>query len=204
MKHFFQVLRLLLLAASVSIFSGCAAYYVDGHQPEVTAAEYKKPAAPSDVQLIWEFQTKGVANARATEFLKSRVQEQLAASGLFATVSDAPVKNGALLTVTVNNIPITDDENDAFRKGFIAGLTFGIAGQTVGDGYECKLRYSTMGTNTIALERSNKHIIYTSIGNSSPPPNAQKMNDIEQAVTTMLRQLISRTLKDLSQDAAFP
>ena len=58
---------------------------------------------PFRLQLIWEFQTKGVSNARATEYLKTRVQEQFASSGLFAKVSDAPVPGGALLTATVNN-----------------------------------------------------------------------------------------------------
>jgi hypothetical protein len=153
------------------------------------------------VQLLWEFQTKGVANARATEALKARVREQIVASGLFGNVSDAPNTGGALLSVTVNNVPLSDD---AARKGFVAGLTFGIAGQTVGDGYECTLRYTPGRSGAPPLERSGKHVIYTSLGSGSPPPGSMKMSSIDEAVTTMLRQLISRTLNDLSLEPTFP
>jgi len=103
--------------------------------------------------------------------------------------------------VTVNNVPLSDD---AARKGFVAGLTFGIAGQTVGDGYECTLRYTPGRSGAPPLERSGKHVIYTSLGSGSPPPGSMKMSSIDEAVTTMLRQLISRTLNDLSLEPTFP
>ena len=201
MTRFVYGLRWLLLATAISILSGCAAFYVDGNAPEVPSAQYKKPASPAGVQLLWEFQTKGVANARATEALKARVREQIVASGLFGNVSDAPNTGGALLSVTVNNVPLSDD---AARKGFVAGLTFGIAGQTVGDGYECTLRYTPGRSGAPPLERSEKHVIYTSLGSGSPPPGSMKMSSIDEAVTTMLRQLISRTLNDLSLEPTFP
>lgn len=193
--------RGLMLAAAISCLGGCAAFYVDGHAPEVPVSQYKKPAQPAQAQLIWEFQTKGVANARATDFLKTRVQEQFAASGLFSSVSETPLPGGALLTATVNNVPLDDD---AAAKGFVAGLTFGLAGQTVGDGYECTIRYTPAGPGASPLVRSGKHVLYTSIGTGGPPPGAQKMASAEEAVTLMLRQLISRTLNELSQDPAFP
>ncbi|MDR2852687.1 MAG: hypothetical protein LBV61_06510 [Burkholderiaceae bacterium] len=197
----YRALRGLVLAAILAGLGGCAAFYVDGNVPEVPAAQYQKPATPTDVQLIWEFQTKGVANAKATELLKTQVSDQLNASGLFAKVSDAPVNNGALLSITVNNVPLTDD---AASKGFIAGLTFGLAGQTVGDGYACTLRYLPGRRGAAPLIHSGKHVIYTSIGTGSPPSGAQKKESADEAVFTMLRQLISRTLDNLSRDPAFP
>lgn len=201
MRQTWRALRGLLLAVALVYLGGCASFYVDGNAPEVPAAQYRKPAAPADVQLIWEFQTKGVANAKATEYLKARVVDQLATSGLFTKVSDAPVASGALLVATVNNVPLTDD---AASKGFVAGLTFGIAGQTVGDGYECTLRYTPGRSGAAPLEQKSKHVIYTNIGSAGPPPGAQKMATVEEAVTTMLRQLISRTLNPLTQNPAFP
>jgi hypothetical protein len=201
MRQTWRALRGLLLALVLVYLGGCASFYVDGNAPEVPAAQYKKPAAAADVQLIWEFQTKGVANAKATEYLKARVVDQLATSGLFSKVSDAPVASGALLVATVNNVPLTDD---AAAKGFVAGLTFGIAGQTVGDGYECTLRYTPGRNGAPPLEQKSKHVIYTNIGAAGPPPGAQKMATVEEAVTTMLRQLISRTLNPLTQNPAFP
>lgn len=201
MVQMVRALRWLVLAVALTSLGGCAAFYVDGHAPEVPAAQYKKPASPPEVQLVWEFQTKGVSNARATDWLKTRVQEQFASSGLFSKVSDAPVPGGALLTATVNNIPL---DSDAAAKGFVAGLTFGLAGQTVGDGYECTIRYTPAQTGASPLVKNGKHVLYTSIGTGGPPAGAQKMAGIEEAVTTMMRQLLSRTLNDLSQDPAFP
>jgi len=139
MTHVIRALRGLMLAALIASLGGCAAMYVDGNTPEVPAAQYRKPGQPQDVQLIWEFQTNGAANARATDMLKARVQEQIAASGLFAKVGEAPTPGSGLLTLTVNNIALSDD---AASKGFIAGLTFGLAGQTVADGYACTMRYT--------------------------------------------------------------
>jgi len=196
-----RLLRWVLLLAVLSSLGGCAAFYVDGNSPEVPTAQFKKPAATAPLQLIWEFQTKGVPNARATEMLKAKVNEQLAASGLFSTVSDAPTAGGALLSLTLNNIPLSDD---AMSKGFVAGLTFGLAGQTVGDGYECSLRYTPGKPGAATLSKQAKHIIYTGIGNAGPPPGAIKAASIDEAVFTMLKQVISRALNDLSQDPAFP
>lgn len=201
MNRFACALRWLSVATILALLSGCAAVYVDGKAPEVPSANFKKPASPAGVQFLWEFQTKGVSNARATEMLRARVREQIAASGLFSVVSDAPDPSGALLSVTVNNVPLSDD---AFRKGFVAGLTFGIAGQTVGDGYECTLRYTPGRAGAAPLVRTGKHVIYTSVGSGSPPSGALKMASIDEAVTTMLRQLLSRTLNDLSMEPDFP
>ncbi|MDR0250968.1 MAG: hypothetical protein LBI35_06640 [Burkholderiales bacterium] len=196
-----HVLRWFLLVAMLSCLSGCATYYVDGNVPEVAVTQYKKPTNPTDVQLLWEFQTKGVANARATQLLKPRVFDQFTTSGLFTNVSDAPAISGALLSVVINNVQLTDD---AASKGFIAGLTFGIAGQTVADGYECTLRYLPGRNGAATLTHSGKHVIYTRVGAGGPPPGVQKMESVEEAVFTMLRQLISRTLDTLSQEPSFP
>ncbi len=191
----------LLLLGAVLALNGCASFYVDGNSPEVASAEFKKPASPGPVQIIWEFQTKGVANARATEFLKPKVREQIAASGLFTSVTETPAPDGALLVFRMNNIPLSDD---AFSKGFVAGLTFGLAGQTVGDGYDCSLRFTRGGQGAQPVSKEAKHVLYTSIGSGGPPPGAQKMANAEEAITTVLKQVLSRLLNEVSKDAGFP
>ncbi len=98
---------LLILAAVV--LPGCATMYVDNGLKDVSATEYKKPTTPQPAQLLFAFQTKGVANARGTEFLKKQVTETVAASGLFSSVSTDPAPGGALLSVVINNVPITDN-----------------------------------------------------------------------------------------------
>lgn len=200
-----QVLKSLFVVATSAAtlgLGGCAAMYVDGNQPETKTSEFRKPAQPPAVQLAFEFQTKGAPNARATEFLKAKVKSQVQESGLFSGVSDGPVGNSGLLTITVNNVPLTDD---AASKGFVTGLTFGLAGTTVADGYDATLSYSPPAAAGSAATRVQaKHIIHTSLGTGSPPAKAIKTSGADEAVTLMLRQLLSKLLIDLSKDPGFP
>jgi hypothetical protein len=188
----------LWLGACLS-FTGCANMYVDTGTPEVQAAAFKKPKTLHPVQVQFEFQTKDVANARATEFLKTRVTDQVAASGLFSGVSESPAPGGSLLSITLNNVPLTDD---AASKGFVTGLTFGAKGSQVSDGYICTVRYSG-GMGVEPIVKQARHAIHTTLGSSPAPANAVKAENPQEAVTTMTRQVVSHVLNDLSQDGAF-
>lgn len=192
-----RAVRVVALLGAAAL-TGCATHYVDGSTKEVNAAQFKKPVQAKPVQLVFEFQTKGVVNARGTDFLKSQVIEQVQGSGLFSQVDDKPVPGGALLSVTLNNVPLTDD---AFSKGFAAGLTFGLAGSQVSDGYVCTVKY--LGTGQDALTKTARHAIHTTVGASKTPDNAVKVDNIEQGVRMMTKQVVSTALNDLSQDAAF-
>lgn len=191
-------LRGLLLLA-LFVLGGCASFYVDGNTKEIDSAQYKSPQTKRPVQLLFEFQTKGVANARATELLKARVSSQIKASGLFSDVSEAPVAGGALLSVTLNNVPLTDN---AFSQGFVTGLTFGLAGSKVSDGYVCTARY-TSGASAGTVTKQARHAIHTTMGATASPGDAVKADNVEAAVTTMTRQVLSNVLNELSQDPAF-
>jgi hypothetical protein len=160
------------------LLGGCASYYVDGNTRDVAVTHYKTPAAKRPVQLLFEFQTKGVANARATELLKPKIRAQVESSGLFASVSDTPAADSALLSVTLNNVPLSDD---AFSKG---------------------AKYLP-GSGTTAVTHQARHAIHTTIGATSSPGNAIKAENIDSAVSTMTRQILSNVLNDLSQDPAF-
>lgn len=177
---------------------GCASFYVDGTTKEVATADFKKPDQPRPVQMLFEFQTKGAANDRATQMLKARVVEQIKASGLFTSVDDAPAPGGALLSITLNNVPLTDD---AFSKGFVTGLTFGLAGSKVSDGYVCTARYSPSTGEPIVKQA--RHAIHATLGAAAAPGNAAKADNVEAAVTLMTRQVVSNVLNDLSRDPAF-
>lgn len=188
---------LALCATALALLSGCATHYVDGNTKGVDVAQFHKPAQPAPVQLFVEFETKGVANARATEFMRPMVLEQVQASGLFSQVQTAPATGGAMLEVKLNNIPITDE---AFSKGFVTGLTFGLAGSQVSDGYVCTVRYM-QGNESIV--KTARHAIHTTLGNTAAPGNATKAPSIEEAVRTMVRQVLSTALHDLSHDPKF-
>lgn len=192
--------RLSMVFLALAILSGCASYYVDSNVKEVDSSQFKKPNPLHPVQVLVEFQTKGVANERATTVVKSIVLAQVRASGLFSDVSEAPATDGALLSVTINNVPLSDD---VFVKGFVTGFTFGLVGSTVGDGYVCSAQYvATTSSEPITVRA--RHAIYGAFGLTAvPPPNAIKSANVTDAVTLMTKQIVSVVLNDLSRDAAF-
>ena len=188
-----------LFLVATSLLGGCASAYLDGTTKEIPAAQFRKPASPAPVQVLFDFQTKGVANAQATAFLRDRVIAQVKSSGLFSEVGSAAVANGAVLSLTLNNVPMSDD---AFRKGFVTGLTFGLAGSQVSDGYVCTATYRASG-DAAALTKQARHAIHTTVGAAATPGNATKMADHKEAVFLMTTQVVSNVLNELSQDASF-
>lgn len=195
-----RLLRIALLAiAAAGLLTGCASFYVDNATKEVPIEQFKRPAAPQPVQLLFEFQTKGTLNAKATEMLKPQVVDQVKVSGLFSAVQETPVNGSAILSITLNNVPITDD---AYAKGFATGLTFGLVGSQVTDGYVCTLKYQT-SAQPQPITVSARHALHTVLGTGSAPANSVKAETAESGVRTITRQVISTTLNDLSQNPAF-
>ncbi len=191
--------RVTFLLAMLSL-GGCATPYVDNGLKDVAKSEYTPPAAPQPVQLLFTFQTKGNPNARATDFLKTDVTGVVTGSGLFASVSPNPVAGGALLSVTLNNVPVTS-ESEAAAKGFATGFTLGLAGNVVTDGYVCTIEYlPPQGTTKIVKTRD--HAIHTTVGAHSAPPHSTQAASMKEAVQTMARQVVGNTLKDLAADPA--
>lgn len=188
-----------MFLAATALLGGCASAYLDASTKEVPAAQFKKPASPAPVQLLFDFQTKGVVNAQATAMLRERVTAQVKASGLFSDVGSAVVPNGAVLSITLNNVPMSDD---AFSKGFITGLTLGLAGSQVGDGYVCTATYRTSDSPAPVVKQA-RHAIYTTLGATGGPSNAVKMPNHQEAAFQMTTQVVSNVLNDLSQDANF-
>ena len=189
----------LAMIAGAALLAGCATHYVDGATREVPPAQFVKAAGNRPVQLLTEFQTRGVANAQATAATKEMIADNVRSTGLFTQVSDAPVPDAGVLSVTVNNVPLADD---AAAKGFIAGLTLGVAGQQVTDGYICTVSYLAPGQSR-PIVKSAKHAIHTTVGASAAPPNTYKASGLEDAVRLMVRQVMSVALNDLSHDPEF-
>ena len=187
------------LAACLLALTGCATHYLDGAVKDVAAAEFTRPAQPTPVQVVVEFQTNGTPNARATEHVKPLVMDSIKSSALFSDAVDKPVAGGGLLSVKINNVALTDD---AFKKGFMTGLTFGIAGSTVTDGYLCTISYLPPGASA-PLVKTSKHAIHTAMGSSGAPANGIKVDKIDDAVSTMVRQITGGALRDLSRDPEF-
>jgi hypothetical protein len=141
--------------AATTALTGCASLYVDTATKEVPIADMKKPAQPKPTQVVFEFQTKGAPNATATSQLKTEVLTYVEQTGLFAPAAPG----AAMLTISINNIPLTDD---AASKGFVTGLTFGLAGSAVTDGYVCTVSYLPAGQSTPVVKTA-RHAIHATI-----------------------------------------
>jgi hypothetical protein len=188
----------VLLLAGSALLTGCASFYVDTATRDVPVAQFKKVGNPKPVAFSFEFQSRGAPNARATEFLQAQVQEQVASSGLFSTIGAG--SDSARLNVQLNNVPLTGE--NAAGKGFVTGLTFGLAGNVVTDVYECKLTYLPAGQGAPVVSTA-RHAIHTALGNTDAPANAAKSASMEEAIRTMTRQVVANALNDLSQQATF-
>ena len=177
------------------LLGGCISpqSYIDPALPTLRAEDIPPVASPKPVQLLYEFRTKGALNARATERSKPIVVETMTKSGLFSTVSDTPVAGAGTLTMVIENIPLTED---AAGKGFRTGLTFGLVGSTVTDGYVCTATYSLDGKTAGATVN---HALHTTIGNTEGPPGLQPMKPNE-ALPIMLRQMTLNVLQRLRKE----
>ncbi|AJK50707.1 hypothetical protein BGL_2c26530 [Burkholderia plantarii] len=197
-----SLLRSAVLVSTLqlaTLLAACTSVYVDTATKEVPVADMKPVTQPKPVQLVFEFQSKGVPNPRATDLLKETVTKEVTETRLFASVSTDPTPGIAMLNVTLNNIPLTDG---AAAKGFVTGLTFGLAGNTVTDGYICTVSYLPAGQST-PIVKTARHAIHATIGVANAPATARKSASIDEAVNTMTREVLSNALKDLSDDPAF-
>ncbi len=192
---FKRALTLLMVCSFAAALSGCISLhaYVDNSLGDPHYADLKKPADPQPVQLLFEFQSKSVANARATATLRPKVYEEVAQSGLFSKVSYEPVASGRTLSVMINNVPLTEN---AGAKGFATGLTFGLAGSTVSDGYVCTISYVEPGHDVVTKEV--KHTIVSTIGNASGPQGLVAMS-LTEAVDKVVRQMVGKGLAELDE-----
>jgi hypothetical protein len=186
------------LLAGAGLLSGCSTpMHVDTATKEVPVSDMKKVANPQPVKLTFEFLSRGAPSAGATAFLKDSVTAQVAESGLFAPAgSTAPA---AMLMISIDNIKVGDDKTGS---AFLTGMTFGLAGTAVTDGYICTVSYLPAG-QAKPIVKTARHAIHTTIGNASPPPSAGKRMEPEVAVKTMAHEVLSNALRDLSFDPAF-
>ncbi|MGE4240194.1 hypothetical protein [Ramlibacter sp.] len=199
LHHLLRAAARVLALASLLALTGCATHYLDGAVKDVAPGEFKSRVQARPVQVIVEFQTNGVTNARATEHVKPMVMENLKSSGLFTDIQDKPVEGGALLSVQINNVALLDE---ALKKGFMTGLTLGLAGSLVTDAYVCTVTYSSP-SSAGPIVKMSKHAIHTSMGASDAPPGGVKQSSVGDAVKTMVRQIVDHALREVSRDSAF-
>jgi len=184
--------------AFVTAQAATAGMYVDNTLGEVKPTEIHKVASPRPTQLLFEFQTDGALNAKATKYIKPIMVGEINASGFASELSDAPVIGGARLTVVMNDIT----QKNAASKGFLTGLTLGLAGTVVADDYDVQFTY-TAGDGQAPITRTVHHRIYTKVGAAQPPANATQVKKVEDALKLTIHQVVAHGLNDIAGDTAF-
>jgi len=187
---------LLLLGQAAP--ASASSFYVDNTLGEVAPEAMAKVATPKPVQLLFQFTTDGKANAHATKYLQTQIFDLVRKSALFSEVSETPVAGGAVLMITIDNIP----QKNAAGKGFATGLTFGLAGTVVIDDYVFTAEYAP-GAGAATIKASVPHRLYTRIGNKSAPPNTTEFKKIDQALAMLVRQGINHSVNRVALDPAF-
>lgn len=190
---------LLALSFLMLLIAGCGTVYVDGGLPEVPTDRFKQAARPHSIQLFYEFQTKGATNSMVTEQTRTTVVESVKRTGLFSEVGTAPVADGAVLNIVINNVPLSDD---ASAKGFVTGLTFGAVGNQVTDGYLCTVEYLP-SAKAPKISKTVRHAIHTTVGAKGAPENSVRAASPREAVEMMVRQAISNLLDAVASDPSF-
>ncbi len=186
--HFRRWLAFLLLATAVAM-PAMAAVYVERSPGEVPPERRARVAAPAPVQLLIAFQTDGKDNGRATRYVTPVITKAIEASGLFSVASETAAAGGATLTVTMNNIV----QKGTAGKGFVTGLTLGLAGTVVRDGYAPTLDF-TPAAGAATISKAVEHGIYLKIGAKSAPENIDKVKGITQAIAIVICQSLDHAL----------
>jgi hypothetical protein len=194
---------LAALALLASAGPSSAAAFVDAGVPDIKAGDWVKVARPQPVQLLFQFQTKGAPNGRATTFLKQTVVDTVKNSGLFSEVDETPVANGAVLNIVINNVVDPKQLQEAEGKGAVTGATMFLAGNSVRDSYVCTVDY-VAGPNAPTITKTAHHGVIVQIGIiNSTPTNAVKVGSTKDAVFTMARECVSNPLNEIAADPGF-
>ena len=72
---------------------------------------------------------------------------------------------------------------DVYKRQ-VTGLTLGLAGSQVSDGYVCTINYLPPGAPT-PISRKARHAIHTTIGASAAPANGVQAASAEEAIHTV-------------------
>lgn len=193
-----RVLGGLVVIALALALTGCASFYIDPRLPEVKAEQIKRPATPQPTQLLVDFQTNGAPNPRAVAEVQPMVLKAVQEAGLFSEVKTEPVGSKALLTIVINNV---GDAKDAAARGFATGLTLGLAGSTVTDGFVCTVRFTQPGSAEFTTQV--QHSLITTLGATATPAGLKPAPSARAAVEQIVNQMVLTSMQRLAADPSF-
>jgi hypothetical protein len=173
--------------------ASAAKFYVDARLGDVKPEQVIKVADPQPAQFLLEFQTDGVANAKATKYLKPLATTAINERHIFSELADQPVPNKALLTIVFNNIT----EKGAAGKGFKTGLTFGLAAMQVTDRYQVHFEL-LKGPGTTPLACDVEHALIMTMGKKEDPTIGIYVAKADLGVKMVVDQVMAHGLNCLA------
>lgn len=174
------------------VLAGCTSSYVDPKYKNQQASDLKQPDNRQRVRLEVEFQTNGKPNSWATSKVRQVVADALTRSRTVVIVAEDDTAPAATMRIVMNNV---GDMGEAFGKGFGTGLTFGLMGSMVTDGYQFDGTFIPEGS-TNAVTHRYEHAIYSTVGNKEGPRGLEPL-PIAQAFEKVVNDLVVAFLKDL-------
>ena len=187
-------LRVSILASSLILAgTGCLGVksYVDPQFRDATYQSIKPMEAPKLVTITVEFQVNGKPNKQQQVVVRRKVVRVLTATRVFVEAKGPSTEPPAELRVVVNNV---GDIGAAVGKGFATGLTFGLAGSHVVDGYELTATYTPVNGNPVI--RTYKHAIHSTIGAHSAPKGMEPVPLVD-AFDQVVEEMLLNFLRDL-------
>jgi hypothetical protein len=186
---------ILVLGLAV-ICTGCTASkaYID---PKFRDADYlsiKASDSPRPVLVTATFQTNGKPNKQLHTLVRKKVTKVLAATRVFTEPANAQTNQAGRLEITVNNVA---NIGGAVGKGVGTGLTLGLAGSEVVDGYEMTAIYTPTGGSPVT--KTYKHAIHTTIGVHSAPEGMEPVPSAD-AFDQVVEDMLLNFLRDLQKD----
>ena len=181
-----------------------AKWYVDNSLGEVKPEEKVAPVNPKPVQLLFEFQRDGASNPKATTFTQPIAMDALKATGDFSEIVTTPTADGAVLSITFNNVVKQEEIDKAKHDGFRAGLGFGLFGGIVAtDNYVITLTYISQ-TGATPITHVVRHSLHMKYGKKDVEIPGTEVKNADEAVKIVIRQALQRGVNDIVADSAFP
>ena len=185
-----------LLLSIALLCVGCISpkSYVDPKLPKVSYESLSLRTTPAVLVLKANFQRNGEDKPKLDSLVQNKATLVLRASRQFSTVQSEPSSGSDSLIMTINNVA---NMGTAVGKGIGTGLTFGLAGSLVTDGYEIKAVFTPSGGKEVT--KSYTHAIHTTIGNHKGPEGLQSMTTSE-AFDKVVEEVVLKLLSDLKGD----
>jgi hypothetical protein len=190
------VVGVMVVMSTLLGVTGCLSMksYVD---PELRKVEYADLLVRQErrpVSVAVQFQRNGEPKSSVNGHVQERVVKILESSKLFSKVTTEEGQGLDRLQLVLNNVA---DIDGAVGKGAKTGLTFGAAGSLVTDSYVLKAMFLRPGK--VAVEKTYRHALHSTIGNAEAPPNLRPMGT-QEAFDKVLEDLMLNLILDLQQE----